>query len=190
MPMRIRTFEEWVMKSITAPTRRREAPGEDKWPPNPAAAGHEPGDDDADAREREEDQSDLGHRVVRRAFHPLARAVEGGVNAERDEGLAKVGAQELLVPSEHPDVDQGPAGASLPDDERRAENDRGWKKPPGRRREARHEQQQAGDRAANKTMSGMSRVVKRELLPSRAVGASFAIPEKVKTRVMRARGTL
>jgi len=121
--------------------------GEDQRPPDPAAAGDEPADDDADGREREEDQSGVGRRVVRRAFHPLAGAGEGGVDAERDEGLAKIGAQELLVPSEHPDVDQRPAGASLPDGERCAGSDRGRKKPPGRGRETRHEQQQARDRA-------------------------------------------
>jgi len=43
---------------------------------------------------------------------------------------------------------------------------------------------------ANKTMPGISRVVKRESCPCRAAGASLATPKKVKTRVMRASGTL
>ena len=119
-------MEEWVVKTITVPVRTKAAPVR--------MSGHrtQPRPDTSRAtmmlmaESGRRIRSDLGCRVVGRSFHPLAGAVEGGVDAERDDGLAKVGAQELLVPSEHLDVDQGSVRASLPDDERCAGSDGGW----------------------------------------------------------------
>ena len=127
---------------------------EDQRPAHPAARRHHPRDHDAEAEERKQDEADRRRAQVRALLHPLARPVQGRVDAERDEGLAQVGALQRAVAGEHPHVDERARRAALPQEQRRREHDDRAEQPPVRRGETREEEEQGDDRAGEQEDAG------------------------------------
>ncbi len=120
---------------------------QDERPADPALARDDASDHDAQGGERDQDEADHRRIELCAVFHPLADPVERGVDAEPDQELSEVGALQRAVGRDHPDVNEGAAAASFPQDEADGEEHEQGEQPPDRRRQVGQKQQQAGHRS-------------------------------------------